>query len=122
LRILAQASGHLDAYEILDRAREQDQQLSLATVYRTVAVLKDAGVVRELHLDREHHHYELDEKDEHSHLVCLACGRVIEVESADFVDAASAVAEAHGFQLSSAQVELTGICADCRQTTIGESH
>jgi len=70
LTILAQASGnpdaghpnsgHLDAYDIYERSRRQDASLSLSTVYRTLSVLKEAGVVHELHLDEEHHHYELD--------------------------------------------------------------
>ena len=55
LGILARAtmgkdSAHLDAYDIYERGRSQDANLSLSTVYRTLSVLKDAGVVRELHL------------------------------------------------------------------------
>jgi len=109
------ASGHLDAYDIYERGRRQDASLSLSTVYRTLSVLKDAGVVHELHLDGEHHHYELDSKDKHFHLICLACGRVIEVDSAAFADAAMTASEAHGFEIIGTQVELVGYCVDCRQ-------
>ncbi len=115
LSILAQSSGHLDAGDIYERARRRDARVSLSTVYRTLSVLKDTGVVRELHLDGEQHHYELDDKGGHSHLVCLECGRVIEVDSSAFLEAATATAGAHGFAIASAQVELTGYCADCRQ-------
>jgi Fe2+ or Zn2+ uptake regulation protein len=80
-----------------------------------LGVLKETGVVRELHLDDEHHHYELDEEDEHLHLVCLACGRVLEVESAAFLEAAAAASRTHGFEIASTQVELTGYCTDCRR-------
>jgi Fe2+ or Zn2+ uptake regulation protein len=115
LRILAQADGHLDATEIYEQGRLQDARLSLSTVYRTLAVLKEVGMVCELHLDDEHHHYELAGKEEHSHLVCLECGQVIEVDSVIFVEAARRAGEAHGFEIASAQVELAGYCADCRQ-------
>jgi Fur family ferric uptake transcriptional regulator len=115
LDILVQADGHLDANDIYEKGRRQDARLSLSTVYRTLNVLKETGAVHELHLDSEHHHYELDRKDEHSHLVCLACGRVIEVDSATFAEAAIATGKAHGFEIASTQVELTGYCADCRQ-------
>jgi Fe2+ or Zn2+ uptake regulation protein/Fe2+ transport system protein FeoA len=115
LRILAEAGGHLDAREVYDRARQRDRHLSLATVYRTLSSLKEAGVVRELHLDEEHHHYELDVQDGHSHLVCLGCGRVIEVDSQAFAEAAQAIGQASGFTVASAQVELTGYCAACRE-------
>lgn len=113
LDILAGADDHLDAQEIHDRARANETCLSLATVYRTLNILKETGLVHELHLDDEHHHYELAGKEEHSHLVCLECGRVIEVDNTAFVEAAETVGQAHGFQVASAQVELTGYCRDC---------
>jgi Fur family ferric uptake transcriptional regulator len=115
LNILAEADRHLDAHDIYERGRRQDERLSLSTVYRTLAVLKETGVIRELHLDQDHHHYELDDKDDHSHLVCLSCGRVVEVESAPFAEAAMMVGRAHGFEIASAQVELAGYCANCRR-------
>jgi Fe2+ or Zn2+ uptake regulation protein len=63
LTILAEAGGHLDAHDIYERAHRRDDRLSLSTVYRTLGMLKETGVVRELHLEDEHHHYELDGKD-----------------------------------------------------------
>lgn len=115
LDILAEADGHLDAHDIYARGRSRDERLSLSTVYRTLGILKETGLVRELHLDDEHHHYELDGQDEHSHLVCRGCGRVIEVDSSAFAEVAVSTAEAHGFEIASAQVELTGYCAECRR-------
>ena len=115
LSILVGADGHLDAHDIYARGRQRGFDLSLSTVYRTLNVLKETGVVRELHLDDEHHHYELDDRDGHSHLVCLACGRVIEVDSSAFAEAARIAGEAHGFEIARAQVELAGYCAHCGQ-------
>ena len=115
LDILAEADGHLDAHDIYARGRRRDERLSLSTVYRTLSILKETGLVRELHLDDEHHHYELDGQDEHSHLVCLGCGRVIEVDSSAFAEVAVSTAEAQGFEIASAQVELTGYCAGCHR-------
>jgi Fe2+ or Zn2+ uptake regulation protein len=115
LSILVGADGHLDAHDIYARGRRQGLDLSLSTVYRTLNVLKETGVVRELHLDDEHHHYEVDDRDGHSHLVCLACGQVIEVDSSVFSEAARVAGEAHSFEIASAQVELAGYCANCRQ-------
>ncbi len=116
LKVLAQSGAHLDANEIYEQVRRLDRRLSLSTVYRTLNTLKATGVVRELHLDREHHHYELDAKDGHSHLVCMECGRVVEVESDAFEKVAEAAAAAHDFEIASAQVELAGYCATCRQS------
>ena len=115
LDILARASSHLNASEIYERGQRQDARPSLATVYRTLNLFKNRGVVRELHLNEKHHHYELRSKGDHSHLVCRKCGRVIEVDSAPLVAAAIATGEAYGFEIASAHVELAGYCADCRQ-------
>ena len=112
--ILAESSGHLDAADIYELGRQRDPRLSLSTVYRTLSMLKETGVVRELHLDDEHHHYELDGEDEHSHLVCRGCGRIIEVDSTAFAQAASDLGAAHDCEIASAQVELSGYCAECR--------
>jgi Fe2+ or Zn2+ uptake regulation protein len=114
LTILAEANGHLDAHDIYERARQKEDRLSLSTVYRTLNVLKETGVVRELHLGHEHHYYELDGKDGHSHLVCLNCGRVIEVDSSPFAEAAMIIGKDHEFEVASAQVELRGYCRRCR--------
>jgi Fe2+ or Zn2+ uptake regulation protein len=103
----------LDAQEIYDQGRRRDSQISLATVYRTLTVLKETGVVHELHLDDNHHHYELADKEEHSHLVCLRCGKVFEVDSDAFAEAALQAGAAYGFEVTSTQVELTGYCASC---------
>ena len=113
LDILSEAGAHLDAQAIYEQARSQEAPLSLATVYRTLSILKETGLVHELHLDDEHHHYELAGKQEHSHLVCLGCGCVIEVDNAAFFEAAMAVGQAHEFEIASAQVELTGYCCEC---------
>jgi Fe2+ or Zn2+ uptake regulation protein len=78
-------------------------------------VLKENAVVHELHLDDEHHHYELADREEHSHLVCLGCGKVLEVDSAAFAEAALEAGSAYGFEIASTQVELTGYCASCRR-------
>ena len=114
LDILARAERHLDALDIYEQGRRRDERLSLATVYRTLGILKETGVVHELHLDQEHHHYELADKREHSHLVCLQCGRVIEMDSLNFAAAAVAAGKAYGFEVATTQVELTGYCSDCR--------
>ncbi len=115
LDVLSVADGHLDAGEIYTRAHERDPRLSLATVYRTLKTLVESGLVRQLHLAGERHYYELDRQDRHAHLVCAACGRVWEVDSADLARAAREAGREFGFQVATARVEVTGLCADCRQ-------
>jgi len=117
VNVLSRAGSHLDAAEIYERARTHDPRLSLSTVYRTLGTLKEIGLVRESHLDADHHHYELDPHDGHSHLVCLACGRVVEVDGEFLVEAARSLGQAHGFEITRSHLELTGYCADCHPHT-----
>ena len=89
--VLRSEQSHLDAGEIFDIARRRDPRLSLSTVYRTLAFLRDHGVIRELRLGEDHYHYEICRSHEaapdrampayHSHLVCRMCGAVIEFSS-----------------------------------------
>lgn len=115
LNILAAANGHLDAYDIYERGRRQDERLSLSTVYRTLGMLKEIDAVRELHLDDEHHHYELADKEEHTHLICLQCGQVVEVDGAAFEEAAAAAGQPHNFEIVSTHIEMSGYCSNCSQ-------
>jgi len=115
LEVLSAAEGHLDASEIYHRAHERDPRLSLATVYRTLSALGESGLVRQLHLVGERHYYELDRQDSHAHLICAVCGRVWEVDSAGLAQAAREAGLESGFQVATARVEVTGLCADCRQ-------
>jgi len=114
LRIIAESEEHLDAEEIYRRARAQGASLSLSTVYRTLSLLARMGLVRELHFDEEHHHYERA-LGEHYHLFCLQCGRVIEYWPPDGGRRLRQVAEECGFNLLNARLELHGICDECRQ-------
>lgn len=113
LRVIAESAEHLDAEEIHRRVRAHGAKLSLATVYRTLKVLAEMGLLRELHFDEEHHHYERAQ-GEHYHLFCLGCGRVSEYWPPDGGKRLREVAEQCGFDLVSAQLELHGLCEQCR--------
>jgi Fur family ferric uptake transcriptional regulator len=114
LRVIRESDGHLDADEIYRRARTKDPRISLSTVYRNLAMLKDLGLVSELHLDEEHHHYEIKEDTDHYHLICSGCDRVFEFESPLVAQMVAEVDEDHGFLTERAHVDLVGLCRECR--------
>jgi Fur family ferric uptake transcriptional regulator len=114
LEVIRESDGHLDADEIYRRARTKDPRISLSTVYRNLAMLKDLGLVSELHLDEEHHHYEIREDTDHYHLICSGCDRVFEFESPLVAQMVADVDEGHGFLSERAHVDLVGLCRDCR--------
>jgi Fur family ferric uptake transcriptional regulator len=114
LEVIRESRGHLDADEIYRRARSKDPRISLSTVYRNLNLLKELGLVSELHLDEEHHHYELREETDHYHLICSGCGRVMEFESPLAAQMAAEVEEKQGFLTERTHIDLVGLCNDCR--------
>ena len=114
LDVMRKGGGHLDADEIYRRAKTRAPNLSLSTVYRTISVLKDAGLIEELHLDEEHHHYELKDEAGHHHLICQGCGRIIEFDCPFSQKFLCDLGEEHGFEITDVRLSLTGYCRDCR--------
>ncbi|MEX0832807.1 MAG: Fur family transcriptional regulator [Actinomycetota bacterium] len=85
----------------------------LATVYRTLQALADAGLVRTFPAGEGELAYKLCDPVHHHHLICENCGRVAEIPSCEVEDWASAVARKRGFQVSSHQAEIYGLCERC---------
>jgi len=107
--------GHLDADEIYRRAREKQPRINLSTVYRTMRMLKELGLVKELHFNEARHHYELKRHTEHHHLVCLDCGKVVELKSLLNPKMKENIGRKKGFEVIGAEVVMTGYCSKCRQ-------
>jgi Fur family ferric uptake transcriptional regulator len=115
LEAIRKSDGHLGADEIYYLARRQAPDLSLSTVYRTITMLKEAGIIEELHLSEEHHHYELSAKSDHHHLVCQRCGVVTEFDCPLSVELRRRVEEDYGFEVFDVRLSLLGSCPDCRR-------
>ncbi len=114
LDVIAGGKGHLDADEIYRRAREKQSRLSLSTVYRTLQRLKELGMVKEVHLDEKHHHYEVKSSAEHHHLVCLGCGKVVEFDHPLSRYITRKVSEARGFVITKSELSIAGYCPACQ--------
>lgn len=102
---------HLDASEIYRLAQGENTRLSLATVYRTVNLLRQLGLVHTCALGEDHIHYE-SQAISHYHLICRRCGKVIEIPPHEAVEH---LGVRWGFEAISAKVELTGYCGQCRK-------
>jgi len=107
--------GHLDADEVYRQAREKQPRFSLATVYRTLRMLKEQGLVDELHFGEAHHHYEVKPPAEHHHLVCLGCGKIVEFEYKLSQRIKQDLARKQGFEVTGVEINMTGYCSKCRQ-------
>ena len=115
LDIINLGDGHLDADEVYRQARQRQPNLSLSTVYRNLHTLKELGLIQELHFNDSHHHYEVKLSTEHHHLVCLGCGKVIEFECGLCSEMKQEIARKKGFEVTGAEVQITGYCSRCRR-------
>ena len=81
LETLREAKAHMNAKELYAETIKKDPRISLATVYRNLRLFTELGLVSGEHLDKVECYYEIKRSKEHHHLVCQACGRVMEFES-----------------------------------------
>jgi len=110
LQIIEQNS-HLDAAEIYELARKKNPKISLSTVYRTVNLLRGLGLVEASPLGEGHYHYEV-RLQEHYHLICLGCNKVIEIPPSDVI---RRLGEERGFEIVGVKLEIFGYCKECRK-------
>ena len=115
LKVLEESREHLDAEGLHDRAKALDPNISLATVYRTLVVLKEMGLVEEHRLGEGHAHFETTQKTPHYHFTCSGCGRVIEFDAPQVVEVLRRLSKQQGLQVTSAHLLVTGLCARCRE-------
>jgi Fur family transcriptional regulator, ferric uptake regulator len=117
LSVVETASQHLDAAQILRRARKLDPNIDRVTIYRTIKLLKRHGLVDELdlmHLQGEKHYYERRPPRGYLHMACLRCGKIMEFESDLFDRLKGQIERDCRFHIVVSRVEMGGYCASCR--------
>lgn len=116
--LIQNSTRHLDAETLWKLAAERDPGINLATVYRTLSLLKHFGLVDELdlmHLEGEKHYYEVTRLRNHIHLACFQCGSIAEYQSALYEKLQQQVTSDCGFEIKTGRLEFGGICASCRR-------
>lgn len=114
MEVLEANDEHLDAEALYDQAKVLDPNISLATVYRTLGVLKEMGLVEEHRLGEEHSHYESVRHEPHYHFSCLGCGRVIEFGTSLVTQIEQELVEQEGIYVVNAHLHLSGYCSQCQ--------
>ena len=115
LSVMKEAGTHLDARELYRRASERNTNISLATVYRNVRLFKEQGLIEEKHLGQMRCYYEIRRGAEHQHLVCRACGQVIEFESPLVRELVAEVQRKNEFCVTRVELCLEGYCNKCNE-------
>ena len=114
LDTLASIGQHITAEELLREVRGRDARIGAATVYRTLRVLQDSGIVAERHFEGGASRFELLGDDHHDHLICTVCGTIVEFEDDVIELEQKRVAVAYGYELLMHRHELYGVCPSCR--------
>jgi len=124
LELIDKSGQHLDAENLFQMAKEKDPKLNRVTVYRTLKLLKEGGLVDELdlmHYGGDQHYYETRLKQEHAHVICLRCGKVEEFFGEPLQKMRRQMESSLGFKIITARTEMGGYCPDCQSQLAQES-
>ncbi|WP_092620504.1 Fur family transcriptional regulator [Roseospirillum parvum] len=111
-RVLSEAADHPDVEALHHRATAEDPRISIATVYRTVRLFEDAGILTRHDFGDGRARYEEVPEEHHDHLIDVTCGKVVEFHSTEIEELQHRIARQHGFRLVGHRLELFGVPLD----------
>jgi Fur family ferric uptake transcriptional regulator len=114
------AEDHLSVEGIRRTLGQQGERVGTATVYRTLDLLVESGLVRAQEFGEGFKRYEpMPAQADHEHLICERCGRVVEFANERLERMLPVLADEHGYQHRRHRVEIYGVCRACRQQELG---
>lgn len=123
IAVVFQSDEHFTAEELIVRARRLDPRTSRATVYRTLAMLVEAGVLGEVELGKGQRFFDpnFSGRPDHSHLVCIDCGRVVEFEDSHLEVLEDCLTRRLGFRPSRRSLRIEACCEQLRKEGVCEN-
>jgi Fur family peroxide stress response transcriptional regulator len=115
LEIVKSADKHLTAAEIFERVRRRDPRVGYGTVYRSLHLLAEHGLIQELTFADQSSRYD-GRTERHDHVHCTACGVILDVEVPMALMATHVAEERSGFAIESHHTVFSGVCPTCRRT------
>ena len=123
LEAILQAPRHFEAEDLIRVVREQNGRASRATIYRTLALLEESGILRKATFGHNRHFYEsVVGRHHHDHLVCVRCARIQEFEEDRIEELQVAICKRFGFEIVDHVHEIFGICTECRRDGDGDGN
>lgn len=108
--------GHFDADELFFQMKTAGQKVSRATVYNTLDLLQDCGLISKYRFGENHSRYELAfGRPHHHHLICLECGDIIEFVNDRIEKVQKEVCEANKFTVQTTTLQIFGVCSKCKK-------
>lgn len=122
LKILYNADEHYSPDELHSALKkvDPDTNIGIATIYRTLNLLEEAGMATSISFGAAGKRFELATKPHHDHMICKVCASIIEFEDAIIEKRQLAIAKTHGFTLSGHLMQLYGVCKNCSGRKRGE--
>lgn len=116
LAALHQMDAHPTADQIFREVRKKLPHISLGTVYRTLDLLEQEGMIRVLDFGPRRRRYDIA-TDHHAHVVCVACGRIVDAPAPAPTAQVQSISVATGFRITGHRTEWYGYCPDCIRIT-----
>jgi Fur family peroxide stress response transcriptional regulator len=114
VRLIAASDGHPSATQLYENIKNRFPTMSLATVYKTLAMLKDMHQVLEIDL-RDDSHYDGNRPSPHPHLICTKCNKIVDGDLAFDPAAIRKLESASGYQIVHPQITFYGLCPKCKE-------
>lgn len=114
IRLIAVSEGHPSASQLYVKLKQQFPTMSQATVYKTLALLKDMDQVLDIDL-RDDTHYDGNRPYPHPHLICVKCGKIIDSEQGCDPTVAMELEKTSGYKIIRTVVTFYGLCPECRK-------
>ncbi len=114
LDILARSEGHPSVEAVFRIVARDFPTTSLATVYKTVTLLKELGEVLELEFSQGSNRYDGNKPYPHPHVLCTKCRRIVDPDLASLSEMTDEVAAQTGFRILNHRLEFYGVCPDCQ--------
>ena len=108
---------HFTAEQLLDWSRQKDKTVSRATVYRTLPLLTESGLVREMDFGKDYKFYDPNYADHpnHNHIICQDCEKIVEFENDKIEKLEEEISQRLGFSLKSHRLQITGSCDELKK-------
>lgn len=114
LRVLADSVAHPTAEAIHKSLLPEFPDMSLATVYKAIAVLKQCGEILELQFSGQDNHYDARCPVPHPHCICLSCGAIVDPPATGIEELTRALAAASGYAITAHRLDFYGLCPTCQ--------
>ena len=114
LKILAKSEGHPSVEKIYERVKPHFPTTSLATIYKTVNLLKELGEVVELDFSEESNRYDGNKPYPHPHLICTKCKTIVDPDVATVTELSKELAKKTGYEIVNHRLDFFGICPRCQ--------